>query len=56
MKDGLVLFYVKNDTLYPVIMSKEQQEFWEIMQNIIPQPIQVLDKPQGKIELLGGKK
>lgn len=56
MKDGLVLFYMKNGTLYPVLMSKEQLKVFEIVQKLLPQPIQVLDKPQGKVENIGGIK
>jgi hypothetical protein len=51
MKDGLVLFYIKNDTLYPVMLTQEQVDTFEIIQGLIPQPIRVVwDKPQGKIE------
>lgn len=53
MKDGLVLFYMKDDTLYPVIFTQEQVDTFEIIQGLIPQPIRVVwDKPQGKVENL----
>lgn len=53
MKDGLVLFYMKDDILYPVMMTKEQVDTFEMIQMLLPQPIRVaFDKPQGKAENL----
>lgn len=58
MKDGLVLFYMKDDTLYPVMMSQEQVDTFEMIQMLLPQPIKVAwDQPQGKADnLLKGHK
>ena len=49
MKDGLALFYIKDNTLYPVMMTQEQLDVFEMIQTLLPQPIRVAyDKPQGK--------
>ncbi|HEY8805699.1 MAG TPA: hypothetical protein VIM42_11460 [Clostridium sp.] len=48
MKDGLALFYIKDDTLYPVAMTKEQVDVFEMLQGLIPGKLRVCsDKPQG---------
>jgi len=48
VKDGLALFYIKDDTLYPVAMTKEQVDVFEMLQGLIPGKLRVCsDKPQG---------
>lgn len=49
MEDGLILFYVKDGTVYPVILSEEQNETLQFLANIITggKPLKVLDKPMG---------
>jgi len=48
MKDGLVLFYVKDDEIYPVALTKEQDEVFEMIRGLIPGALRVCsDKPQG---------
>lgn len=56
MKDGLVLFYSKGNIIYPVALTKDQLIAFEMLQQLLPQPIRVIfDKPQGEVEnLLGG--
>ena len=58
MKDGLVLFYIKDDELFPVMLTQEQVDVFDMIQSLLPQPIRVAyDKPQGKVEnLLKGHK
>lgn len=50
MNDGLALFYIKNNTVYPVILSTEQNEALQFMANVITggEPLKVLDKPMGE--------
>lgn len=49
MTDGLALFYIKDDTVYPVILSTEQNETLQFLANVITggKPLKVLDKPMG---------
>ena len=58
MKDGLVLFYVKDGVLLPVALTEEQQTTFDMLMNIMPGTIRVVDLPQGNaINLMdkGGK-
>ena len=49
MKDGLVLFYLEKGILYPVGLTKEQQQAWELLQKAIPGTIHVAKNlPQGQ--------
>jgi hypothetical protein len=49
MKDGLVLMYVKDNTIYPVALTQEQLYTFEMIQQLLPQPLRVIsDKPLGK--------
>ena len=49
MEDSLILMYVKDDVVYPVALSQDQVETWQIIQQMIPQPIKVIgDHPIGK--------
>lgn len=55
MKDGIVIFYCKDDVIYPVSLSVEQQQTLEIIEHLLS-PIRYVDKPQGPaINLAGGK-
>lgn len=47
MKDGLVLFYVKNDVILPVALTGEQEQTFELLMGIMPGTIRVVDVPQG---------
>jgi len=48
VKDGLYLIYVKDDTIYPVALSEEQQKTFDIIQQVLPQPIKVIgNMPMG---------
>ncbi|MED1953958.1 hypothetical protein [Brevibacillus centrosporus] len=56
IKDGLVLFYVKDGTVYPVALSEDQKQTFDMLMNIMPQPIRAVNTPIGKaINLKGGK-
>lgn len=55
MKDGIVLFYSKENTIYPISLTKEQT-------NLLPLILQTLGKltvienmPQGEVYQLGGE-
>ncbi|MED1665690.1 hypothetical protein [Brevibacillus laterosporus] len=48
IKDGLVLFYVKNEMIYPVALTEEQQEAFELMQFLMKGTLHVIDKPTAK--------
>ncbi len=52
MKDGLVLFYVKNDTLYSTLMTEEQRQMLQVAGAAVFDDgiVKVLDVPQGEIE------
>lgn len=54
MEDGIVIFYSKNDVLYPVALTEEQSEAFQLLQSIIFQnKLRVIfDKPQGTIKNL----
>lgn len=47
MKDGLVLFYVKNNVILPVALTAEQVQTFEMLMSIMPGAIRVVDVPQG---------
>jgi hypothetical protein len=54
MEDGtFIIFYVKNNQMYPVMITKEQHELIQMfIPNILGKNIQVFDKPQGTVEIL----
>ncbi|HZK52635.1 MAG TPA: hypothetical protein VFC84_00305 [Desulfosporosinus sp.] len=57
MKDGLVLFYVKDGTILPVALTQEQSDTFDMLMGIMPGTIRVIDKPQGTaINLMDEKK
>ncbi|MEC0241688.1 hypothetical protein P4H66_17890 [Paenibacillus dokdonensis] len=48
MKNQPVLFYCKDGTLYPVALTQEQQQMFEMTVSLIS-PLKVIsDKPQGQ--------
>lgn len=47
MKDGLVLFYVKDNVILPVALTEEQRQTFEMLMSIMPGTIRVVNKPQG---------
>nr|WP_187354095.1 hypothetical protein [Brevibacillus laterosporus] len=57
MEDGPVLFYCKDSTLYPVALTEEQFQMFEMTVRIISPLKVVFDKPQGvAVNLLGDLK
>lgn len=53
VEDGLVLFYVKDGTLYPVALTGEQKETFGFLMKVMPQPIKIIsDMPIGKVQNL----
>ncbi|ADY20333.1 hypothetical protein YBT020_05435 [Bacillus thuringiensis serovar finitimus YBT-020] len=56
MNDQLVLMYCKDGVIYPVALTKEQQEMLPFVGMMLGEIKVVGDKPQGQaINLLGGK-
>ncbi len=50
MKDGFVLFYVKDDKIHPVgITHEELSDLQEVIPCIIKQPIKILEESCGRI-------
>jgi len=51
IRDGLYLFYVKNEQIYPIILKEDN---WQILQaignSIAGNPIRIIDSPIGKAE------
>ncbi|GIP25531.1 hypothetical protein J23TS9_06610 [Paenibacillus sp. J23TS9] len=56
MKDQPVLFYCKDGTLYPVALTAEQQQMFEMTVSLLS-PLKVISgKPQGQaINLLSNR-
>lgn len=53
VKDGLYLFYVKDEQSYPIVISEESWNLLQILGSIIAgEPIKVIDKPMGYVERL----
>lgn len=50
MKDGLILMYVKDGTIYPIAMTSEQLDVLQILGGAVfdGEPVIVINKPQGK--------
>ncbi|MBB3132172.1 hypothetical protein FHS19_006899 [Paenibacillus rhizosphaerae] len=48
MKDQPVLFYCKDGTLYPVSLTREQQEMFEMTVSLLSPLKVIFDKPQGQ--------
>lgn len=55
MKDCVVLMYCKDDTLYPVALTKDQHETLQHMAKLF-EPLQLLNIPRGNaVELTSVK-
>lgn len=53
VKDGLYLFYVKDEQIYPIAVSEENWDMLQLLGNAIAgNPIKVIDKPMGYVERL----
>ena len=50
MQDGLILMYVKDDTVYPVAITQEQYDMLQIVVPgaVLDGKINLIDKPQGQ--------
>lgn len=46
---NFILTYTKDGIAYPVMLSKEQQETFELVMSFIPGTIQVVNEPIGKV-------
>ena len=57
MKDGFVIFYSKNDTIYPVATNDEEIELLQLMIPMVFQgkTIKVINLRQGNIENINHK-
>lgn len=47
MKDGVVLFYCKDNTIYPVAFTEEQNELLQMTSSLFSPLKVIIDKPQG---------
>lgn len=55
MRDGLILMYVKDGEVYPVVITEEQYEMVQLMGSaILGGEIKLVNKPQGKAVNLTG--
>lgn len=53
MKDGFVVFYVKEEIGYPVAMTEEQLTMINIVcEGLFKPQVTIIDKPIGKVENL----
>lgn len=51
VKDGLYLFYVKDEQIFPIAIDEENWELLQMLGNTIAgNPIRVIDKPMGYVE------
>lgn len=51
VKDGLYLFYVKDEKIYPIAIKEDNWELLQLLSNTIAgSPIKVIDKPMGYVE------
>lgn len=51
IRDGLYLFYIKDEQIYPIILKENDWETLQTMGNSIAgNPIQIIDMPLGKVE------
>lgn len=50
MKDGVALFYIKDNKVYPVALSTEQNETLQFLTSVITggKALKVIDKPMGE--------
>lgn len=50
MKDQPVLMYVKDNTLYPMALNKEQEEMFDFYMHIMPgKMVYIKDRPIGQV-------
>ena len=51
--DGLVMFYNKGGTLYPIIITKSE---WDILNEAVPmaleRPIKLVNTPMGQLQMI----
>jgi hypothetical protein len=55
VKDGLILAYVKNEEVYPVVLSEENRGLLQYMCKVF-EPIVVIDESMGKAVYLSEDK
>lgn len=51
--DNFILTFTKDDTAYPVVLNEEQREIFNLMMNLMPGEIKVVNEPIGKVMTLG---
>ena len=49
MKDGVVVFYCKDNMLYPIIQTHEDGETIDYFVHELLKPLKVLDEPQCEV-------
>ena len=55
MKDGIVVMYCKNDTIYPVALTQEQDDMIQLIVPATLGTVKVIDAPQGSVVNLKNK-
>ncbi|TDQ39206.1 hypothetical protein [Aureibacillus halotolerans] len=55
MKDGAVLMYLKDDQLYPVVLTDEQNFVLQMTTRLF-EPLKLVDHPQPAVNLFEKKK
>ncbi len=51
--DNFLLTFIKDDVAYPVILNDEKREAFNVVMNLIPGEIKVINRPIGKVMTLG---
>ena len=51
-KDGFILFYVKNNNVYPIALNRDQKIYINSCLNCIEGKVKVIEESQGKIMCL----
>lgn len=51
--DNFLLTFIKDGIAYPVVLSKEQKEVFNISMGLIPGEIKVVNEPIGQVMTLG---
>ncbi|HAK43939.1 MAG TPA: hypothetical protein DCM59_16130 [Clostridium sp.] len=52
--DNFLLTFIKDGTAYAVALNDEQREAFNVVMNLIPGEIKVVNEPIGQVMTLGG--
>ncbi len=51
--DNFLLTFNKDGTAYPVVLNKEQRQAFNVLMNLIPGEIKIVNEPIGQVMTLG---